>query len=196
MESTMRFETHSEKNDLQMVAHRQSFSSRRTTPFFPRIEWATCMATYGCRYRQNLRLSLQNPLVDNHYQVRGAGMGPVIHSPSFCPTLRTGSRRVSARRAGGSLRSHRARAMCSCILYQTLCRAPAHPAPNFVQGVRRHFQPRTWTQTSPTPGLTLTLTLTPTLALTRTLNPTFWGGLEVGSRGSHAAPPVLVVFFF
>ena len=31
-----------------------------------------------------------------------------------------------------------------------------HPAQNFVLDVCRQFQPRTWTQTNPTPGLTLT----------------------------------------
>ena len=50
------------------------------------------------------------------------------------------------------------------------------PAPSFVQGVFRQFQPGTSAQTNPTPGLTLTLThtLTPTLTLT------LWGG-----RGRH-----------
>ena len=49
-----------------------------------------------------------------------------------------------------------------------------HPAQNFVQEVCRRFQPCTWAQTNPTPGLTLTLTIA------------LWGarGRQGQSRGS------------
>ena len=64
--------------------------------------------------------------------------------------------------------------MCRSILQKT-----------FVQKVRGQFQPCTSAQTNPTPDETLTLTIT--LLGAR-------GRHEVG-RGSHAAPPRVLVFF-
>ena len=67
---------------------------------------------------------------------------------------------------------HFVQGLCGSVLQKTLCRSVLH-----VHDVCRHFQPCRSAQTNPTPGLTLTLT--PTLL-----------------RGSHAAPPHVLVAFF